>query len=616
MGMPAPWTDDALLRRASWTSLLAVLVGLLFFSYLFERPGGARLGNEASYLMTAESLAFDGDLTYTRADFDRHLLSWLGEPPALSLRSTSAGRHITYGVSPAYSLWLAPFVRLWPRQGLALANCLLLLLVGAGVAALWQRSRGGTAPALLGLGLFLSLLFCSPFVADGGLFLALATLLGFSLLAGQAYGGGDPASRRRRFDKGALAAGALLALPCADDLGYLVLPLAALWMVTGNRRPPLLLAFGLTMAVLASIPWLASGGLVGGEPSAVGAETQLATFTPATGFPLVDFGGDEWSLRLKAHGAVSQAAASDVGGATYAYAMVDRMLGRHLGILPWFPLAVPLFLAAVYLRRRRPVALAVLAWCGLSVWQDPFDLEQGGALWAAGRFLPLYAALLATLGDAAGPGRNGRGWRWWGVPWGLAVALALWTLPTVWASPWRAPLFLTGNLGESDGAFARPLELPWRQHLPQETTQRRLMRRGTDFAGVRWCSLDGRGWTERQSRRLVFPSDGPSHWLVASSVPLSAVDGPGLLAASGLALPSVANGPVMELELQPMSGTFGPRRHAVWWTHGSLWLYRLQATVRTSMPASTPPRRYLMLHSSTSKPHPSGPSPATGRPGS
>ncbi len=589
------------MRRVSWTLLLAVLLGLLFFSYLFGRPGGVRLGSEASYLMAAESLAFDGDLIFTRADFDRHLLTWLGEPPALTLRSASGGHRITYGVSPAYSLWLAPFVRQWPRQGFAMANCLLLLLVGVGVAVLWQRRRGSTAPALLALCLFLSLLFSSPFVADGGLFLALAALLAFTLLASPGDG--------RRVDAAALAAGALLALPCVHLFSYGLLVPAAVWMVGGRRRWSLLLAFSAMTVLLVAIPWLASGGLASNGLGDLRQGAQVATFTPATGFPLVDFGADEWRLRL--HALAERQTAREVspvatGGAVYGYAMVDRWLGRHLGILPWFPLVVPLWVAACWLPRRRPLALATLAWSVLLVWQNPFDLELGGPLWAAGRFLPLYAALVASLAYTpavdselrGGRWRRSRGdWRAWAlrVVWGLAVGVGLWTLPAVWSSPWRAPMALTGTSEASLGALDQGFELPWRRHLPQETTQRRLMHGGTTFGGLVWWSLDGHGWAERQSRRLVIPSDGPSLWLVGSPEPLPEIDAESLLTASGLGvLPT--DGASMQLVLQPISGPAGARRHAVGWTHGPSWLYRLQATVSVQVEGSRPPPGHLILH--------------------
>ena len=588
MSHGVPTSGDALIRRGSWSCLLAVLVGLCFFSPFFERPDGLRLEGEASHLMAAESLAFDGDLHYTRADFDRHLLTWLGEPPDLSLRSNSGGRHITYAVSPAYALWLAPFVRGWPRHGFAIANCLLLLWVTVAVAIRWQERRGATGPFVLGLCLFASLIFASPFVADGGLFAALASLLAFTWIA-------RPARRDGR-DLAPWAAGGLLALACGHFALNVVLLLAALFLVTGRRRRPLLAGFALSMALLLAIPWLAGGGF----------GTQVARFSPATGFPGVDFSADQWPTRTDA-AVTATASPQTTEGSLIGYALVDRLLGRHLGILPWFPLAVPLFLGAVGDPTRRPLAWATVFWLALLVLWYPSDVEAGGALWPAGRALPLYAALVAGLGlsttrssaTESSANRGGRGL--WPV-WILAVAMALWTLPVVWSSPWRAPLALTVRPSLAKEGLTAGFMAPWRQLLPYETSQRRLLEDdGASFGGLRWISLDGRGWTERQRRHLVLPTDGPSCWLVASPEPLSTVDGDALLAASDLVVQAPDHGSV-RLIWSPLPGLSGPRHHALWWTAERRWLYRLRATVDVHVEGSERPPRHLILRPAAERP--------------
>ena len=102
--------------------------------------------------MQAESLANDLDLAYTRQDFHRAVLARHGEPPDLELASGSGGRRITYDRPFAYALWMAPFLRVWPEKGFAVANFLLFVFCrtlrrrGAG-------SRDRVDGAVLGRGL-------------------------------------------------------------------------------------------------------------------------------------------------------------------------------------------------------------------------------------------------------------------------------------------------------------------------------------------------------------------------------------------------------------------------------------------------------------------------------
>ena len=145
---------DQDLRRLYWGAFAMLLAAVLAGAWLSSRAGWSErepylAAGEATVLMQAASLAHDFDLAYTREDFDRLTLEWRGEPPDLELASGSAGRRITYHRPFPYALYLAPFVRVSPQKGFAVANALLLVLVAVFAARTLKarRRRNSSRPA-------------------------------------------------------------------------------------------------------------------------------------------------------------------------------------------------------------------------------------------------------------------------------------------------------------------------------------------------------------------------------------------------------------------------------------------------------------------------------------
>ena len=67
------------LELAGWIVLGLLLAATLGAALTFSREGRPGLvGDEATYAMQAASLAWDFDLVYTRADYDRFVEHWGG----------------------------------------------------------------------------------------------------------------------------------------------------------------------------------------------------------------------------------------------------------------------------------------------------------------------------------------------------------------------------------------------------------------------------------------------------------------------------------------------------------------------------------------------------------
>jgi len=78
--------------------------------------------------MIAQSLAWDGDLRYTRTDLYRVYRDFPDGPQGLFLRAGRDGG-LFYAKSFIYPLWVAPFFRLLGINGFVLVNVLLLWVV-------------------------------------------------------------------------------------------------------------------------------------------------------------------------------------------------------------------------------------------------------------------------------------------------------------------------------------------------------------------------------------------------------------------------------------------------------------------------------------------------------
>src|ERR1700710_1183902 len=172
-------------RFLSWAVLGLLLAATLVGALTFDRRSWPGLvGDEATYLMQAQSLAWDFDVRYSRRDFDRFVAQWGTPPDGLILQSGDGGRTLVYAKPAAYALWIAPFLRLSPTRGAAIANTLLLAFAALLAARTLERRLGPAAPLWVAAWIFASVTFAYVFWAHSDLFLMSLVAIALALAYG------------------------------------------------------------------------------------------------------------------------------------------------------------------------------------------------------------------------------------------------------------------------------------------------------------------------------------------------------------------------------------------------------------------------------------------------
>jgi hypothetical protein len=453
-----------------WAVLGVLLLATLWAALRFDRAGRPSLvGDEATYAMQAASLAWDFDLAYSRADYDRFVAQWGGKPDGLVLQSRDQGQHLTYGKPFLYALAVAPFVRFSPIRGPLVANALFLAAAALLAARTLRQRLGGGAPFWVAVLVFASVSFAYVYWVHADLFLFACTAAGLALVYWEdrpkdaplpnIYEGEETAPRGRTLLRWA-AAGVLLAIPGAFRPFYLALFLPAAlaaWAVPRARRWATLAAlFGGVLGLLlltGLVQWHAGGAFSG-----YGGERQ--GFYPRTGYPGVDFPASGWERSLQKWGNTSWtqegAIAPDLDRNLWAWNAFYFVFGRNIGVLLYF-LPLLLGLAAFSGERGRwalPLAV-LLAACGFLLVR-PFNFYGGGGAIGNRYFLPLYPALWFMAA------RPLRGWTTATLA-ALAAALAAPFLLPLWQHPTAFPIGPDGRYRHVSDFAAK--------NFPYETTQ-------------------------------------------------------------------------------------------------------------------------------------------------
>jgi hypothetical protein len=543
-------------RIGSWTALGLLLAATLAGAATFDRRSWPGLvGDEATYLMQAQSLAWDRDLRYSRQDYDRFVEQWGTRPEGLILQSGDGGHTLTYAKPASYAAWIAPFLRLSPTRGAALGNALLLALAAVAAASALEKRLGVAAPLWVAVWIFASVAFAYVFWVHSDIFLMSLTALALALT----YSAVEESRTRGALRW--LAVGALLALVTLSRpfYGTLLLPVAL-------AIPPRQRRLGFSALIVAAGVCLAASSFTSlAEADAwtpYGGERQ--SFDSNTGFPEVELATDGWKAQIAARGSRTWKAADEFDARQSAWNVLYSLVGRHVGVLPYF---LPLLLGLIAFRRgegRGLLIAAVLVAAAAFLLTRPFNFYGGGGAIANRYFLPLYPALWFAAGR---PMRAS-----WAV---LAAALAAPFLWPLWTQPHA--FFL-----DEDGGY-RYVSGFTRRFLPYETTQSHLKPSGReDFVhnGLWIKPLTTSVRQEGDGSRIRLLSAGDGQILLGSPEPLEGVrlallpPAPPNVQISGAeivtSLPRPRGGMVKLLHFPR------PRAvHRMWWTREPVYLYQL-----------------------------------------
>ena len=350
-------------RRWSWLLLAGLLAALLSFALLTD--AGTPGEREITHLMAAASLAWDGDLSYGREDYDRYVRTWEREPAAVALATRAGSSKVGFGRPSVFAVVAAPFVRVSPRRGPAVLNWLLLALAAAASALVLERAVGPWAPAWIALCVGGTTAFTLLPLPSPELIRLAASALAWALVvqivpaarraarrAARAAGSPSPIETNRRTVLRWSLVGSLLTLAVVASVdGFSLLPAlgAAAWLALLQPRRRLAAGGLLVAALVTAAAFL---GVAAAARGGVG-PAERGVFDRATGFPAVDFEVEEWS-----RGAGPSAPAHSAGAApgrprfdaraseglrlrTGLYAL----LGRTVGFLPY---GIPLVFAALW----------------------------------------------------------------------------------------------------------------------------------------------------------------------------------------------------------------------------------------------------------------------------
>ncbi len=555
-------------RRWSWILLAGLLLAL--FAATMRSDAVVVGERETTFRMAALSLAWDGDLTYGRADYDRYVRLFGGEPEAIALESSTGGARIGFARPPAYAVLAAPFVRMSPRRGPALLNWLLLAVAAACSALVLERRVGPWAPAWIAVFVAGTTAFTLLPLPSPGMFRLATSALAWALVVHVMEGRRPLRGEALRWS----LVGFLLVLATVasvDGLSLLPALLAASWLALRQPRRGVALLALAVVATLTAVASLGTSALARGGPGPV----ERAVFSPSTGFPAVDFEPAEWRSEAEAaagatrvRGGPDPRGAAGLGPETLLHAIA----GRTVGIAPYCAPLVWAALGGLFAAGwRRALLLGAVASVVARVVFFPFDLGDESALagpGGIGAVLPMFWFLAGRLG----PARLAA----------VAASSALFLYPL-----WLRPGAAYGPQPLPEGALHR--------FLPAETGQRPRAGEPADlFAGGVWLRPVAGRISPFGESGLVIEGES-AELLIAWERELSGsgeTDGEArqsrlrLVLEQGDAVPEVVGGEVEESRPLP-SGRTSVRllleppvaRHRMWWSSGPVDLFRLGLTL-------------------------------------
>jgi hypothetical protein len=120
--------------RGAWAALLLVSLAFLGFALFANLPvlhQGFLFADQAVYYSMAQSLAFDGDIEYTKKDLVRYMEDFAAGPNGIFLKRVKKDgqEKLFFAKNFAYSFFAAPFVRVFDSNGPLVFHAVMLFLL-------------------------------------------------------------------------------------------------------------------------------------------------------------------------------------------------------------------------------------------------------------------------------------------------------------------------------------------------------------------------------------------------------------------------------------------------------------------------------------------------------
>ena len=408
------WQPGLILVAAAAVLAVAAHLGLL----LVRGTAPVVSGDEGTFLAMTASLAHDGDLEFGTEDRDRLTAAAKGGRKAVILQRTESG--IAYSKPSLYPLLAAPWVKLFGEWGAIVTNLVFLSLAVVFGWAFLRRSLNPTSTAwtlltVLATGVLMSYVAWTMSDSVQASLALIGMILCVGVLRGEPRGG--RLDRLLESRAAPVLGGVLLGAVVAMRYPNFVLALAAPTALLLNRKVKRALSATVALALTLGLAFGVNQLLTG---AAVPYKAERATFNPLTGYPA----GEE---------AAEVVEQFETGRATHrmgvrpvleplvsAHAAVYFLLGRHTGLLWYFPAAALLVWTAL----RRPdrlswvLLLAIAAVAGFYLLWMPRNYF-GGATFVGNRYF-LTAYPLLMLAPLARISRRGMA-----VVWLLALVVFL-----------------------------------------------------------------------------------------------------------------------------------------------------------------------------------------------
>lgn len=337
-------------------SIVIIAIAVLIATFdLRTRP---LVGDEASHVMQALSLAHDGDLSYDMGDVERFAdMRWPGAEAPNSIIFQRYDHGFAFAKPYGFSLIAAPFVRfLGPFPGLATTSALLFLIT---VACAWVTCRpAGWAGGVFGTtSVLASVTWLYGFNAHSDLFLAAL----MSSIAATITKTHQSSRMGWLYAAGGLSAFALAEKPPFAVVLFPVLIITA--MRRSSRRAELLKLVGVVGAVLALavMPYLIYSNFRSWNPYAGQRYFRpdgVLPFTPGAP-PLTDYQLVETTDSFSPSVVLDQLTESPAAGMR---SISNSFVGRYTGMLAFLPMTlIALVLGARRGRRSDGLAIATVA---------------------------------------------------------------------------------------------------------------------------------------------------------------------------------------------------------------------------------------------------------------